>query len=65
MERAYWATTNIGPYVEHQVVVFDDGREPDAGWVRTGWFREILPVPVPLDEVTVARPATTRRTRRR
>ena len=42
MERAYWATASVGPYREFQVVVFDDAREPDAGWVRTGWFREIV-----------------------
>lgn len=46
MERAYWATASVGPYREFQVVVFDDAREPDAGWIRTGWFREIVAPPV-------------------
>ena len=32
MQKAYWAATNIGPYVEGQVVLL----EPDDGWVRTG-----------------------------
>lgn len=45
MLRAYWATANVGPYREFQVVVFDDASEPDAGWIRTGWFREIVNPP--------------------
>lgn len=41
MERAYWATTSHGPFMEGQVVVLDDAIEPDAGWIRAGWLREI------------------------
>lgn len=51
MERAYWATASVGPYREFQVVVFDDAREPDAGWVRTGWFREIVVPPALIERV--------------
>jgi len=51
VERAYWATTSVGPFREFQVVVLDDEREPDAGWIRTGWLREI---PRPAIRVTTA-----------
>jgi hypothetical protein len=36
--RAYWAAISLGPYKEGQVVLL----EPDSGWVRTGWFVEIV-----------------------
>lgn len=37
MKRAYWAATSLGPFVEKQVVIFQDG-DP---WINTGWFVEI------------------------
>lgn len=41
MERAYYVVANVEPYREHQVVLLDDEREPDAGWVRSGWLQPI------------------------
>lgn len=41
MERAFWATTNVGPYAEFQVVVLDDADPVHAGWIASGWLKEI------------------------
>lgn len=38
---AYYAITALGPYVEHQVVVLDERDPEDAGWIRSGYFREL------------------------
>lgn len=35
--KAYWATTDIGPFKTGQVVLL----HPGEGWVQTGWFQEI------------------------
>lgn len=51
MKRAYWATTDIGPYVRGQVLVFEE----DDGWVRTGWFMEIYPPAEPITPELLAR----------
>lgn len=41
MIKAYYATTNVGPYKEGRVVVLDDEHYEQAGLVRTGFFKEI------------------------
>jgi hypothetical protein len=38
MQRAYWATTSLGPFKEGQVVLFEES-DP---WIQTGWFLEIV-----------------------
>lgn len=38
MERAYWASTSLGPYMEGQVVIM----RMDDPWVATGYFVEIV-----------------------
>jgi hypothetical protein len=61
VERAFWATANVGPYREFQVVVLDDAKPDDLGWINSGWLREIVaPAPRPRE-----RPAWTTHTRRR
>jgi hypothetical protein len=39
--RAYYATHNAGPYEEHQVILFDGDKQVDAGWIDSGYFKEI------------------------
>jgi hypothetical protein len=38
MDKAYYALTDVGPFVKGQVVVLDD----QDGWARTGYLRELV-----------------------
>lgn len=52
MERAYYATTAVGPYREHQVVILDE----TDGWTRTGWLMP-LQDPFPMIPIWLGEPA--------
>jgi hypothetical protein len=41
MIKAYYATTNVGPYKEGRVVILDDEHYEQVGLIRTGYFKEI------------------------
>jgi hypothetical protein len=41
MIKAYYATHNAGPFKEGQVVLLDGDRQEDAGWVDSGYLKEI------------------------
>jgi hypothetical protein len=41
MLKAYWVTTDIGPFRKDQVLVLDE----HDGWTRTGWLVELIDPP--------------------
>jgi len=51
MIKAYWASTDLGPFRSGQVLLLDD----QDGWTRTGWLVELVdPVPETTAPVHVA-----------
>jgi hypothetical protein len=45
VKKAYYASTHVGPYREHQVVVLDEA----DGWTQTGYLIELV-TPAPIKE---------------
>lgn len=41
MERVFIAQTDFGPFERNHVVLLDDAKEVDRGWIETGYLKEI------------------------